>query len=715
MKNKFKILKGFLATASLYGSLISSFNTAGVTVATTGSVVLSTGAGLAGVLNNGDIIQIAVGGLGTTILADKPNAQIGGINTLLNALAFGGVQVSQNVSIGALSATVGLNPNFGPLKFIANNATATITGVGNQTFTTMDFAGKSSTLQINDNLNIATTIDNTGTAGNGTLNLGNGVTITKDIGGTNSLLAVNINGSGNINFGRIVKANAINLANATANVVATGLITGILNYNADATLFAKGGISGNVNFNANGGNFSVYSNAGQTLTANFNNLDVGAYGSVTISHNGDNAGTAATINGTVGGTNPIANFNIINGNEFSTNIVLNGAINATNILFKRDVDKNPNFTIAINNNITGAIQNVSNGKNNFVLNIADGKKITGTIDSQNVLSTIINLAGNNEITGAITNATTINFNGANIKLDSAVNSTNFVVANDGATAIVTGLMTGDLGYNAAGSVTATGGLAGNINYNDNNGTFTLGAGKTLTGSAISTGGRSGTFVFVGDGTVTENLGIDGAGLTQIIFNGTDVVQGGVDATTLTVNTGANATIAGATTGSAVYAVAGNLTSTGNFTGGVDFKSKGGTFTLGADSKLTGTVTNGNNATVIALGNGSITGAITGLNTLEFSGGTGTTLNLSDIINTSINSNITNITYTNSTNASGTINVNTDLTAGTVTFNAGNADGGTIIINAPSTIGLVANAANGTIQIKLGGSLTISDSKCWNNK
>lgn len=129
MKNKFKILKGFLATASLYGSLISSFNTAGVTVATTGSVVLSTGAGLAGVLNNGDIIQIAVGGLGTTILADKPNAQIGGINTLLNALAFGGVQVSQNVSIGALSATVGLNPNFGPLKFIANNATATITGL----------------------------------------------------------------------------------------------------------------------------------------------------------------------------------------------------------------------------------------------------------------------------------------------------------------------------------------------------------------------------------------------------------------------------------------------------------------------------------------------------------------------------------------------------------------------------------------------------------
>ncbi|WP_395477464.1 hypothetical protein [Rickettsia endosymbiont of Pantilius tunicatus] len=273
-----------------------------------------------------------------------------------------------------------------------------------------------------------------------------------------------INGNGNITFSDIIKAETITINNAAANVVVTGLITGTLNYNANATLFAQGGINGGVNFNANGGNFSVYSNAGQTLTANFDNLDAGAYGSVTISHNGDDAGTAAIINGTVGGTNPIANFNIINGNEFSTNIVLNGPINATNILFKRDVDEKPNFTIAINNNITGAIQNVSNGKNNFVLNIADGKKITGTIDSQDVLSTIINLAGNNEITGAITNASTINFNGANIKLDSTVNSTNFVVANDGASAIVTDLMTGDLGYKAAGSVTATSGLTGGVDF-----------------------------------------------------------------------------------------------------------------------------------------------------------------------------------------------------------------------------------------------------------
>ncbi|WP_341788121.1 hypothetical protein [Rickettsia endosymbiont of Lasioglossum villosulum] len=523
---------------------------------------------------NGQVIYkangtLVVNGVTGAIITNAPNQGTLTINSGNVAGAIGDATNSLlAVNIGTNPVTFSSNV-FAPVKFTADNVNATIAGSGNQIITSIDFAGKNSTITINDGINLSGSIDNTGTAGNGKLNIGTGVTITKDIGGTNSLSLVSINGSGNINFGGIVNATNINLANAKANVVVAGLITGTLNYNADATLFAQGGINGGVNFNKNGGNFSVYSNAGQTLTANFDNLDVGgAYGSVTISHNGDNAGTAAIIDGTVGGTNHIANFNIINGNEFSTNIVLNGAINATNILFKRDVDQNPNFTIAINNNITGAIQNVSNGTNNFVLNIADGKKITGTIDSQGVLSTIINLAGNNEITGAITNATTINFNGANIKLDSTVNSTNFVVANDGASAIVTGLMTGDLGYNAGNSsVTATGGLTGNVNYNDNNGTFTLGDG----------------------------------------------------------------------------------------------------------SKLTGTITNGNNATVITLGNGSINGAITGLNTLEFSGGAGTNLNLSDTVNTSINSSITNITYTNSTNPSGTINVNTGLTAGTVTFNAGNAN------------------------------------------
>ncbi|WP_041816769.1 hypothetical protein [Rickettsia akari] len=116
---------------------------------------MSTGAGLVGgVFNNGDIIQTAVVGLGIKISEDKANAVVGGINTLIALPAFGMVEVSQNVSIG-------------PLKFISNNVTSIITGVSHQTCSNIDFAGKNSTLQINNGLNIRTHTDNTVARNNG--------------------------------------------------------------------------------------------------------------------------------------------------------------------------------------------------------------------------------------------------------------------------------------------------------------------------------------------------------------------------------------------------------------------------------------------------------------------------------------------------------------------------------------------------------------------
>ncbi|AJG33742.1 hypothetical protein [Rickettsia rickettsii] len=51
-----KILRKFLATASLCGTLFTSSNTAGATIPNLGSVSLSPGAGLVGgVFNNGNI------------------------------------------------------------------------------------------------------------------------------------------------------------------------------------------------------------------------------------------------------------------------------------------------------------------------------------------------------------------------------------------------------------------------------------------------------------------------------------------------------------------------------------------------------------------------------------------------------------------------------------------------------------------------------------
>ncbi|BBJ31516.1 hypothetical protein RAS_06250 [Rickettsia asiatica] len=123
-----KILRKFLATASLCGTLFTSSNITGATVLTTGliDVNLNTNAGLTTIFNNNDTIQIVTSLPGIKILANKANAQIGGITTLVGVLNFGGVEVSQNVSIGPLSATIGLTPNFGPLKFISDGVTATI-------------------------------------------------------------------------------------------------------------------------------------------------------------------------------------------------------------------------------------------------------------------------------------------------------------------------------------------------------------------------------------------------------------------------------------------------------------------------------------------------------------------------------------------------------------------------------------------------------------
>lgn len=238
---------------------------------------MSTGAGLVGgVFNNGNIIQIAVGGLGIKISADKANAVIGGINTLIALPAFGGVEVSQNVSIGALSATVGLTPNFGPLKFINNNVTSIITGVGNQTFSNIDFAGKNSTLQINNGLNITTQIDNTVAGNNGTITFAGTGTISNHIGLTNSLSGINV-GNGEA---QIYMPGAGNITINAANINLT-------NNNSILTLF-----DGNIT----------------TLTGNINNTTgVDGQGILNLAHD---LGSSNIITGDIGNIGLLAAVNV---------------------------------------------------------------------------------------------------------------------------------------------------------------------------------------------------------------------------------------------------------------------------------------------------------------------------------------------------------------------------------------------------------------------
>ncbi|MGX6960261.1 MAG: beta strand repeat-containing protein [Rickettsia endosymbiont of Pentastiridius leporinus] len=230
---------------------------------------------------------------------------------------------------------------------------------------------------------------------------------------------------------------------------------------------------------------------------------------------------------------------------------------------------------------------------------------------------------------------------------------------------------------------------------DNTSELTLHNNTVVNGSVTTTADdKSGKLIFAGDGGVTGNVGIGGAALEEVVFNGVNNI-GSANATNFTVaNAAANATITGLATGDLGYNAAGSVTANGGFTGDLDYNNNDGTFILGAGTIFTGKVdsTGGENGTFIALGNGTITGAINNLDILEFSGGDGTTLNLEG--NTTVNE----VVYTNSPNKSGTINVNAGLDAGKINFNLGNADGGTLVINVPSTVNTIINPDNGTIII-----------------
>lgn len=975
MKKKSNILKGFLATASLCGTLLASSNVGATSILTTGgNVSLNTGAGLVGGLfTNGATIQLVANlpGLTPIIAADKANAQIGGITTLINALTFGGVEVSQNVTIGALNATIGLNPNFGPLKFTGDNATAIITAIGNQTFSAIDFAGKNSTLQINDGVNLSSNIINTGIENNGIItfkgnstisgnigsdnpiniiNIGNGEVklyvsgaanftgkvknikltdtgsiltfydgnlttfigdinnttgtnskgilnlaydagsvnvITGDIGNNGSLDTINIlKGEATLNS-QIVNATNINLVSAgtilnlkddinvngnissnvqggggTVNAVG-GTITGtinnldllqcsggngkILNLNGDAvinsivfvdnaaasgTIKAGGkltlnnltfnnsnaaggvleinaessinaailkGINGTIQINANltinhpsagdvnviriadkktytidakGGNVNLLNNGAKiifegedseldlintsntdkqfTLYANLNPSNAkDIYGIVRVSSS-TNGLTIANNGGdfTIGQdvTHRLKNFIVDNvgnpensGNITIDNIVFtklfsmnskgkvtltknlntgangqivfgaDGELVANGITGSVTTSKNNQGILTITSGSVGAIGDDKNSlkgvniganavtfsKNVFApvlltsekseLTLSNNVIVTGSVKTANDKKGILTLGTNSSVTNGIGalnaalaqvkvgagasslggdiysealtltdntselilkdginfggNITTtaddgsgklifekdgsvgsigadgaalneIVFNGIN-QVQGAAYATNFTVGNANVIVTLTDLAVGSLNYNTKGNVTAKGGWEGVVDFKNQDGTFNLGKNSTLTGSAISTGGTNGIFIFDGNGEVTENLGIKGAALKEIVLSGKNVIQGGINATTITIsNAAVDAMITDAIVGNLNYDEAGKVTAN-DIEGIIDFKNQAGTFNLGNDAIITGSVkgTGGVAGILNFIGNGSVTETI----------------------------------------------------------------------------------------------------------
>ena len=139
------------------------------------------------------------------------------------------------------------------------NDTITSTGTG------IDFAGFDGTISLASGNSITGSVDNTGVAGKGTLNLVGGTqTVSGTVGSTNSLLEINAGSNDAVSdFSGTVNADDFNIIG-----------TGTVNFTDDVT--------GNLNFVGNG--FAVVAN-GKTITGNVSN-DTDAFGTITFTGDG---------------------------------------------------------------------------------------------------------------------------------------------------------------------------------------------------------------------------------------------------------------------------------------------------------------------------------------------------------------------------------------------------------------------------------------------
>ncbi|HJD59543.1 MAG TPA: autotransporter domain-containing protein [Rickettsia endosymbiont of Omalisus fontisbellaquei] len=337
---------------------------------------------------------------------------------------------------------------------------------------------------------------------------------------THRLKEFEVKGAGNIVIDNKVFTKRFNM-NSTGQVTLNQVLDlgaeGEVLYNQPGTLNVSGNnpIIGKVNFQNVDDTLKISIGSNQVFAANIDNInDADNNGSVIISQGGNEFAQSSIINSSIGMTNPIKELIINNSNEYSLNIILNGEIKASKIQVNRTYAGNPNMRMTINNDVNADIEGVSNGSNNFVLTINQDKTVTGAIDSINTRSTTINLRGS--VTGPITNATTINFDGTgDTNLGSTANTTDFIVANAKANVTADGLMTGNLSYNAAGTVTATKGITGDADFKGKGGILNVSEGAKVTGTVKSTGGTSGILSFAGSLDITGAIGEEDAALERV--------------------------------------------------------------------------------------------------------------------------------------------------------------------------------------------------------
>ncbi len=475
-------------------------------------------------------------------------------------------------------------------------------------------------------------------------------------------------------------------ANENVTVESTGDIDGELDIAATKIASVAGGADiGNV---VNAGTFDVTTAGTVTIDSTFGNtgtLDFEAAGATTL-----DVGTALTNDGAITNTG-------------------NGAVTL-------------DVTTEYEQNTGGSI-NAGTGSVTITAGLIDlnAGTLTGTVTLDGDIETAIDLTFGTAQTlgGYLTNE------GAVISVTAAINAGGEAITNDG----------GDFNINTGGSITNAG-----VVTNENNGTFDLVAGTSLTATSVSNE-TGADFTIAGTATVTSDFTNDGAG-SLLTVDGT--VTGGVDNTdTATVDIGSTGSIsgeldndatvtveAGAQIGSVDNSSTFDITTAGTVTvdmtfvntGTLDFEAAGAT-TLDVGTTLTnnGAITNTGNGAVtldaateyeqntggsINAGTGSVTitaglidlnaGTLTGNVTLDGDIENAITLTFGAV--QTLGGSLTN-------ESTGVVNITAAINAG---GEAITNDGGDFNINTGGSItdaGVVTNENDGTFDLVAGTSLT----------
>ncbi|WP_341794073.1 hypothetical protein [Rickettsia endosymbiont of Ceutorhynchus obstrictus] len=419
----------------------------------------------------------------------------------------------------------------------------------------VDFAGNDGVLQLADAQTITGNVDSS-TAVAGTLEFLGAGTVTGTIGATKALTALKFSGAGAIT---IPAANVATyeVANAGAVVTASSLLTGNVLFSSDGSLVASKGITGNVDFAGNDGVLQLAD--AQTITGNVDSstavagtLEFLGAGTVTGTIGATKALTALKFSGAGAITIPAANvttYEVANAGA----VVTASSLLTGNVLFSSD------GSLVASKGITG---NVDFAGNDGVLQLADAQTITGNVDSSTAVAGTLEFLGAGTVTGTIgaTKAlTALKFSGAGAITIPAANVATYEVANAGAVVTASGLLTGNVLFSSDGSLVASKGITGNVDFVGNDGVLQLADAQTITGNVDSSTAVAGTLEFLGAGTVTGTIGATKA-LTALKFSGAGAITiPAASATTYEVaNAGAVVTASGLLTGDVLFSSDGSL-------------------------------------------------------------------------------------------------------------------------------------------------------------